>query len=100
MIEKAADAVAVDNVELACAFVQKTAMEKAVPEMDKRLGEVEKFCCCFVLFFLFVCLSVCLSYCSSVLSVCLCLSVVVCLSLFACLFMRACMCNVYIVIGV
>ena len=40
MIEKAADAVALDNTELACAFVQKTAMEKAVPDMDKRLAEV------------------------------------------------------------
>ena len=29
-----------DNTELACAFIQKTAVEKAVPEMDKRLSEV------------------------------------------------------------
>lgn len=26
-----------DNMELACAFIQKTAIEKAIPEIDKRL---------------------------------------------------------------
>ncbi|XP_063987616.1 CCR4-NOT transcription complex subunit 1 [Diachasmimorpha longicaudata] len=35
--EQAANVVAADNMELACAFVQKTAIEKAMPEMDKRL---------------------------------------------------------------
>lgn len=37
MIEQAASIVAQDNMELACAFVQKTAIEKAIPEIDKRL---------------------------------------------------------------
>lgn len=42
LIEQAASVVAADNMELACAFVQKTAIEKAIPEMDKRLlNEVE-----------------------------------------------------------
>ena len=38
LAEQAAAMVASDNMELACAFVQKTAIEKAIPEMDKRLG--------------------------------------------------------------
>jgi len=29
-----------ENTELACAFIQKTAVEKALPEMDKRLTTV------------------------------------------------------------
>lgn len=37
MIEQAANIVAQDNMELACAFIQKTATEKAIPEIDKRL---------------------------------------------------------------
>jgi CCR4-NOT transcription complex subunit 1 len=37
MIEQAASIIANDNMELACAFVQKTAVEKAIPEIDKRL---------------------------------------------------------------
>lgn len=37
LAEQAANVVAADNMELACAFVQKTAIEKAIPEMDKRL---------------------------------------------------------------
>ncbi|XP_049786692.1 CCR4-NOT transcription complex subunit 1 isoform X4 [Schistocerca cancellata] len=37
MIEQAAQVAAQDNMELACAFIQKTAIEKAVPEIDKRL---------------------------------------------------------------
>lgn len=37
LAEQAANVVAADNMELACAFVQKTAIEKAMPEMDKRL---------------------------------------------------------------
>ena len=42
LVELAANQVATENMELACAFVQKTAIEKAVPEMDKRLlNEVE-----------------------------------------------------------
>ncbi|XP_033113474.1 CCR4-NOT transcription complex subunit 1-like isoform X3 [Anneissia japonica] len=41
-IEQAASMVAADNVELACAFIQKCAVEKAVPEMDRRLAtEIE-----------------------------------------------------------
>ena len=34
-----------DNTELACAFIQKTAVEKAVPEIDKRLAEVSSTIC-------------------------------------------------------
>lgn len=30
-------------MELACCFIQKTAMEKAVPEMDKHLMPVHSF---------------------------------------------------------
>ncbi|CAH1107243.1 unnamed protein product [Psylliodes chrysocephalus] len=37
MIDQAASVIANDNMELACAFVQKTAVEKAIPEIDKRL---------------------------------------------------------------
>lgn len=37
MIEQAASIVAQDNMELASAFIQKTATEKAIPEIDKRL---------------------------------------------------------------
>uniref|UniRef100_T1ISW7 CCR4-NOT transcription complex subunit 1 n=1 Tax=Strigamia maritima TaxID=126957 RepID=T1ISW7_STRMM len=38
IVEQASTIVAQDNVELACAFIQKTAIEKAIPEMDKRLN--------------------------------------------------------------
>ncbi|KAJ8667643.1 hypothetical protein QAD02_009306 [Eretmocerus hayati] len=42
LAEQAANVVASDNMELACAFIQKTAIEKAIPEMDKRLlNEIE-----------------------------------------------------------
>lgn len=37
MIDQAANVIAGDNMELACAYVQKTAVEKAIPEIDKRL---------------------------------------------------------------
>ncbi|XP_014252247.1 CCR4-NOT transcription complex subunit 1 isoform X3 [Cimex lectularius] len=37
LIEQAASLFAQENMELACCFIQKTAMEKAVPEMDKLL---------------------------------------------------------------
>lgn len=40
MIEQAATIVAQDNTELASAFIQKTAVERAIPEMDKRLATV------------------------------------------------------------
>lgn len=40
MIEQAASVVAADNTELATVFLQKTAVEKALPEMDKRLNPV------------------------------------------------------------
>lgn len=40
MIEHAANVLAEENTELACAFIQKTAVEKALPEMDKRLATV------------------------------------------------------------
>ncbi|CAG2231245.1 CNOT1 [Mytilus edulis] len=38
MIEQAAQQVAQDNTELACVFIQKTAIEKAIPDIDKRLA--------------------------------------------------------------
>lgn len=37
LIEQAASVISEENTELACAFIQKTAVEKALPEMDKRL---------------------------------------------------------------
>lgn len=37
LIEATANQIAADNVELACAFIQKKAIEKALPEIDKRL---------------------------------------------------------------
>lgn len=36
--EQAVSLVAQENVELACCFIQKTAVEKAIPEIDKRLS--------------------------------------------------------------
>uniref|UniRef100_A0A3B3REG1 CCR4-NOT transcription complex subunit 1 n=1 Tax=Paramormyrops kingsleyae TaxID=1676925 RepID=A0A3B3REG1_9TELE len=38
MMEEAVAKIAQDNCELACCFIQKTAVEKAGPEMDKRLA--------------------------------------------------------------
>jgi len=40
LIEHAAQVIATDNAELATAFLQKTAVEKAIPEIDKRLTNV------------------------------------------------------------
>ncbi len=40
MIDQASQQISAENTELACAFIQKTAMEKAMPEMEKRLTEV------------------------------------------------------------
>ncbi|KAI4469623.1 ccr4-not transcription complex [Holotrichia oblita] len=37
MIDQAATIIAQENMELGCAFIQKTAIEKAIPEIDKRL---------------------------------------------------------------
>lgn len=37
VVESAATQLAADNMELACAYVQKTAVEKAILEIDKRL---------------------------------------------------------------
>lgn len=37
MADQASNIVAQENMELACAFIQKTAIEKAIPEIDKRL---------------------------------------------------------------
>ncbi|XP_065187096.1 CCR4-NOT transcription complex subunit 1-like isoform X2 [Sycon ciliatum] len=39
LVEAACNQVATDNVEVACAFIQKSAVEKVVPEMDKRIAE-------------------------------------------------------------
>lgn len=38
LVEQAATLTAQDNVEPACAFIQKTAVEKSIAEIDKRLG--------------------------------------------------------------
>ena len=43
LIEQAAQVIASDNAELATAFLQKTAVEKAIPEIDKRLTNVYGF---------------------------------------------------------
>lgn len=43
LIEQAATVIAQDNVELACAFIQRTAVEKALPEIDKRLATEFEF---------------------------------------------------------
>lgn len=40
MIDSACQQVATDNIEVACTYIQKTAVEKVVPEMDKRIAEV------------------------------------------------------------
>ena len=40
MADQAATVAAQDNMELACAYIQKTAIEKAIPEIDKRLAGV------------------------------------------------------------
>ncbi|XP_063227280.1 CCR4-NOT transcription complex subunit 1 isoform X2 [Bacillus rossius redtenbacheri] len=37
LVEQTAGLLAQENMELACAFIQKTAIEKAIPEIDKRL---------------------------------------------------------------
>jgi CCR4-NOT transcription complex subunit 1 len=42
LAEQAANLVAQENMELACAYIQKTAIEKAIPEIDKRLSNVSK----------------------------------------------------------
>ena len=55
MIEQATQILAQDNAELACAYIQKSAVEKAIPEIDKRLANVSCwvtdsvfcFCLCF-----------------------------------------------------
>ena len=39
-MEQTANMVARDNVELACCFIQKTAIEKAILDIDKRLATV------------------------------------------------------------
>lgn len=38
LVEQAASLTAQDNVEPACAFIQKTAVEKSISEIDKRLA--------------------------------------------------------------
>ncbi|XP_077542745.1 CCR4-NOT transcription complex subunit 1 isoform X6 [Haemaphysalis longicornis] len=39
LLEQATTVVAQENVELACCFIQKTAIEKAIPEIDKKLSQ-------------------------------------------------------------
>lgn len=41
LIEQASQQISAENTEHACAFIQKTAIEKAVPEMEKKLTEVQ-----------------------------------------------------------
>ncbi|XP_055387570.1 CCR4-NOT transcription complex subunit 1 [Condylostylus longicornis] len=38
-IDNAAQQIAADNVDLVCAFIQKTASEKSIPESDRRLAQ-------------------------------------------------------------
>lgn len=52
MIDQACTMCANDNLELACAFVQKTATEKAVIEIDKYLKSVSDLYTIFLLFFI------------------------------------------------
>ena len=40
MIDQAAQLISQDNAELATVFLQKTAVEKAIPEIEKRLAGV------------------------------------------------------------
>ena len=40
LIEQAASVIAADNVELGCCFIQKTAVERALADMDKRMAGV------------------------------------------------------------
>jgi len=44
LIDQAAQQISADNTELACAYIQKTSMEKALPEMEKKLSEVHVVC--------------------------------------------------------
>lgn len=46
LIDQASQQISAENTELACAFIQKTAMEKAMPEMEKRLTEVSSHYIC------------------------------------------------------
>ncbi|XP_075733812.1 CCR4-NOT transcription complex subunit 1 isoform X1 [Rhipicephalus microplus] len=43
LLEQATTVVAQENVELACCFIQKTAIEKAIPEIDKKLSQEYEF---------------------------------------------------------
>ena len=45
LIDIASQVLAQDNVELACCFVQKNAVEKAIPEIDKVFNSVSIFTC-------------------------------------------------------
>ncbi|CAK8681219.1 CCR4-NOT transcription complex subunit 1-like isoform X2 [Clavelina lepadiformis] len=38
MVDQAASVIAADNVELACCFIQKTAVERAIMDMDKKMA--------------------------------------------------------------
>ncbi|KAG1691673.1 CCR4-NOT transcription complex subunit 1 [Nymphon striatum] len=38
LLDQAASMISQENVEIACCFIQKTAVEKAIPEMDARLN--------------------------------------------------------------
>lgn len=54
MIDQACTMCANDNLELACAFVQKTATEKAVIEIDKYLKSVSSLHFFFVFIILMI----------------------------------------------
>lgn len=49
MIDQACAMCANDNLELACAFIQKTAIEKAIIEIEKCLKNVSIFFTYFIL---------------------------------------------------
>lgn len=46
LIEHTVTVCAQENMELACAIIQKTAMEKALVQMDKHLTTVSQFFSC------------------------------------------------------
>lgn len=45
-VDNLANAIAQENIGIACAFIQKTAAEKAVLDIDKRFAAVSSFLRC------------------------------------------------------
>ena len=81
--------VSADNTELACAFIQKTAVEKAVPEMDKRLSEVSPLNSTVCVCARTLCAVLCVHVYVCVLCVCVC---VVCMCVLRVLCVCVCVC--------